>query len=299
MTSRRARPLIVVIALVLGVVAWIAPSAGATAPGRNGRIVFVRYTPHSASLVTVRPDGTHRQVVIAPRFLDSPDWSPEGTHIAFCSAPPAGGNADIYIVGTNGGGRHRVTRYSGPDCDPAWSPDGEWIAFTRIVDNVTHVFAIRPDGSGLHRLVGHAREVAFSPDGEQIAFTREAQDHIAVFVRRVDGGNARRITPFDLIAVHPEWSPSGTRIAVLAPYYAFGTSQLYTLNPDGSDLIQITHLGPDRVGVRDVSWSPNGARLVLDLDSDIYTIRAGGGHRKLIVKDPAVHRNRYPDWASR
>ena len=41
------------------------------------------------------------------------------------------GNTDVYIVGADGLGEQRLTRHPGVDGNPAWSPDGRKIAFTR------------------------------------------------------------------------------------------------------------------------------------------------------------------------
>jgi TolB protein len=60
--------------------------------------------------------------------------------------------------------------------DPAWAPDGAWLAFAARKDGRTDVFAIRSTGAGATgpaiqlTSLGSARAPAFSPDGKQLAF---------------------------------------------------------------------------------------------------------------------------------
>jgi Tol biopolymer transport system component len=292
----RSRTLFAVACVAVVAVVMSAAPAGATPPGQNGRIAFVRPRPQVASLLTIRPDGSHRRLLTQHFQIASPDWSADAAWIAYCARAPRKHSPDIWVIGSDGTHRHRITKFTGYDCDPAWSPDGEWIAFDRVVDGARRVMAVHPDGTGLHVLAGDAQDAQYSPDGERIAFTREENQHDAVYVRGVDGGPARRITPPSIRAVQPDWSPSGARIAVLAPAYRFGTSNLYTVNQDGTNLVQVTHISRAGFGILDVSWSPNGRRMVLDLDFDVMTIRAGGGHRHRIAH--AIHPS-HPDWGSR
>jgi dipeptidyl aminopeptidase/acylaminoacyl peptidase len=133
-----------------------AAKARATAPGRDGRIVFRRYLDigkTTSAIFTVNPDDTQeQQVTRPPSGVDDrePDWSPSGAQIAFeRKVPcPAGGSKDglnstcdlVYTV--NRGGRHLKALVrcgfdaSAPfpgNCvgvdDAAWSPDGSRIAF--------------------------------------------------------------------------------------------------------------------------------------------------------------------------
>src|SRR5439155_12735775 len=57
-----------------------------------------------------------------------PDWSPDGTRIAF-SGDDLNLNKDIYVLTVGSGAIHRVTRGFGGQASPAWSPDGTILAY--------------------------------------------------------------------------------------------------------------------------------------------------------------------------
>ena len=96
---------------------------------------------------------------------------------------PAPGNPERVSFERMGGNLYVTTGSTvvdlGPGNRPAWSPDGEWIVFTRSEDDghtitSSDLYAVRPDGSGLTRLTETPDRLemnpAWSPDGSQIAY---------------------------------------------------------------------------------------------------------------------------------
>jgi len=96
---------------VLAIVATAATAALATAPGKNGRIVFRRYLDvqkTTSAIFTIRPNGTKAQQVTHPAAgVDDrrPDWAPNGARIAFerklpcpASGPKDGLNCFLVVV---------------------------------------------------------------------------------------------------------------------------------------------------------------------------------------------------------
>lgn len=90
-----------------------------------------------------------------------PDFSPDGTRVAFASN--RGGGFDIWIVGVDGSGLRQVTSGAGSKTWPAWSPDGGALLYTRLLDGRSELWKIASDGSGAARyeLAGSGSDAQF------------------------------------------------------------------------------------------------------------------------------------------
>jgi Tol biopolymer transport system component len=196
---------VVTLAILLSSTALFLPlpnqqSAFATFPGQNGKIAFER----DAEIWVMNPDGS-RQIDLNTAG-DNPDWSADGTKIAF----DRNGNA-ILIMNADGSGQRDI------DCcggifHPSWSPDGTKIAYI-IEEDICdqEIYVINADGSGKRRLTnlppncGGPFAPDWSPDGTKIAFSSGG-----IMVMNADGSGLRELTNN---GGAPSWSPDGTKIA--------------------------------------------------------------------------------------
>jgi Tol biopolymer transport system component len=299
------RPIGVWLALI--VTATGAGEVRAAFPGENGRIaVFAEefaWPPGpfevrppldpdllSSKVVTYSPDGRGPRVLHtlpAEEFLqygrdDGLSWSPNGKLVAFEE-----GN-HLAVVRHDGTGVRRLPQLTWRDEEPAWSPTGRRLAFAGSDDCVippsckVHLYTVRTDGTGLHRILERGAAVpAWSPRGT-IAFRGGAAD--VLFGIRPNGSRLRRlVTPPAQGSYDPDWSPDGSRLVFAAPAHEFGdTHHIFTVRADGSRLSRLTDL-EGRGGTSPV-WSPDGKYIAFIRNSeDLYVMRSNGrGERKIV-----------------
>jgi TolB protein len=138
----------------------------------------------------------------------SPSVSPDGNSIAFVS--DRGGSPQIYIMRPDGSELRRLTFEGSYNTSPSWSPLGDRIAFAGRKDGKNQIFTIKPDASELTQLTerGNNEDPSFSPDGRYISFTSDRDRSKAVYVMRANGEGQKRISPRNLKAFGPRWSPN-------------------------------------------------------------------------------------------
>ncbi len=163
-----------------------------------------------------------------------PVWSPDGRYLAYVVREDAAvvmkepklhavsGLRDIlYTVSVDGSVRTRIATavrvWQGqmpPMIFPAWSPDGQHLAFTSNDWQQPGLYTVRPDGSDLEAVTqsdGFEGEVSWSPDAAKLLYVSDA-----VYTIRPDGSNLQRVLTFEKKApVLAEWSPDGTRVGVM------------------------------------------------------------------------------------
>ncbi|HET6770367.1 MAG TPA: hypothetical protein VFH75_01840, partial [Actinomycetota bacterium] len=220
-----------------------------------------------ADIFVIHPDGgPAHNLTRHPANDFSPEWSPDGSRIAFRTNRD--GNHEIYVMDADGSDPINVTRT--PDDEersPAWSPDGTQIAFSSDRHHDRDIYLMNADGSNVLRLAlpGMQEYPTWSPDGAEIAFTSYCAScsDAALFVMNVDGTNARQIVAS---AGWPDWSPDGSAIAYDTRAQD-GTVGVHATAPiaGGTSRPLVQGLQGD--------WSPDGSQLT-------YTVATGMLHEK-------------------
>jgi Tol biopolymer transport system component len=201
-------------------------------------------TADTAGIAVATATGAKQRILTPKGYQGQPSFSPDGKWIVFerDSSPTSNG---IWLIRPNGSGRRQLTRnpyktfeQCGCDTDPNFSPDGRWITFVRIKkdEELQALFAVRPNGSGLHQITPYSWQVAikhdWSPDGKSILLTTNAD-----FVR-------------------PEQS-----------------ANMVTIRPDGTGKTEVTHFTGGRENAFAGSFSPDGKQIVFRLEEgDTYSL---------------------------
>ena len=124
----------------------------------GSRIAFTRGDGNASRMYVIRPDATGMRRVTNSRS-EHPSWSPDGRRIVF-----ADGHR-IAVVGVDGSGLRYLTSPATHDSDPAWSSDGQWVAFVRRRPGprIGDIWLMHPSGGAQRLLVRNAYQPAWKP----------------------------------------------------------------------------------------------------------------------------------------
>jgi hypothetical protein len=216
-------------------------------------------------------DGeTWRTVAPGPGDDLLPDWSPDGTRLAFTSfrdlAP------EIYVVDADGGGLTRLSRDWAVDVWPRWSPDGTRLLFLSERAATSMSGLPRFDAYVLDLRTGQATMVSpglgdvwaadWTPDGSIATVRSDGEDGLGELWLGDKHGMNATLLPGPRVG-WPAWSPDGTRVAVATAFVADEPDPvvLGVLDPTTGEVVDLGR-------ATDVpTWSPDG-RVVTTVSTD-------------------------------
>lgn len=173
-----------------------------------------------------------------------------------------------------------------PLMSPAWSPDGQKIAYVSFERRHPAVY-IQTLATGVREKVADFPGIngapTWSPDGGKLALTLSKDGSPDIYVMNLTTRQLRRLTRSFAIDTEPSWSPDGKRLVFTSD--RGGSPQIYTISASGGQPRRLTFTGD--YNARAV-FSPDGRKLalvhggqgyriaVLDLTSDRMQILTAG-----------------------
>ncbi len=199
----------------------------------------------------------------------------------------------------------------------AISPDGKRIAWVEeLIENGKDtgnaaIFTKEVGSAGAPVKIGPGRSIAWSPDSVRIAFLsdHEKKRQNELYVIGATGGRAKKLTSLTGYMTDPEWSPDGTRIAILfaenapsggGPLEAepietgviggeIHNQRLTIVEPGSGAAKQIS---PADLNIYEYDWSPDGRKFVVSAApgpgdnnwwvAQLYTMPADTGKMELL-----------------
>jgi len=273
--------------------------------------------PHAKEAITMKDPETgvviHR-LTHSPRhdkhaYYDVSPWSPDGSKIVFSSALPGENTSHIFVMNADGSDMRMVAEdgtfgmHTGAFTQ--WGADGETAYYTAHTEGDSALASVNLT-TGEKRVLGQ-RSRMISPDGKRSLFL-ESDIQGGLGIMNTDGTDAHIIVKWeDAIALSPsqeeitkqpprftncKWSPAGDRVlfGITNEYKRPRTvKELYTVNPDGSDLQWLCPYEHHHI------WSRDGSAVLFNGKTGMMLIDADGANPRTVSDLHVGHPSYSPD----
>jgi Tol biopolymer transport system component len=285
-------------------------------PGRGHRHPGVK-RPAEEEVVTFREAEQAIRITSGDYYDCSPCWSPDGKKIAYCSHRE--GSQNIWVMELTAadegklipsGDPRQITSGSFIDQDLSWSSNGKSILFSSNRTGEYGIFEVNLEDNSISDLKQEGVHPRWSPGGGKIAFVSMNN----IWTVELTGEKLKQYLTASGYNEYPCWSPDARKIIFSSsgdlcegsgrklissgwnnqPDWSAekdeidfvsnrgGYYDLWKMNPDGSDEVQLT-VGPLHEYLP--RWSPDGEWIVFQADYegsfDIWVIRSGLAKKEL------------------
>jgi Tol biopolymer transport system component/DNA-binding winged helix-turn-helix (wHTH) protein len=192
------------------------------------------------------------------------------------------------------------TSYEGNETQPAFSPDGRYIAFVwkgERGDNVDIYVKPVDGGTPLRLTTDPARDSSpvWSPDGRHVAFVRRSNEANGIYEVDVPAGPERKVADFRpgasfLLGRCLDWSPDGKTLAIAERVGKSNSHAIFLVSVETGEERQLTTPEAEDTGDVEPAFSRDGRLLAFVREShylvtEIYVIPAAGGEPRRITFD--------------
>ena len=252
------------------------------------------------------PGGALRSLASSEGNEESPRWNADGDRVAYVT--DLDGHSDVYVASFSendeeGGSPVRITSEDTEEFLGDWSPDGQWLVFSRRGSEDSQGLWLRnPDGVNLFQLTT-ANDLAavWSPDGDAIAFVRNVEGNRDIYLLEPEDDDdwrgrvkARPLVTSPAADHSPHWAPDGDTLVYVSE--RDGNAEIYILESDEDGPPQ--RLTTNEAEESQPVWSPDGQRIAFVSDlhgqSEIFVMDADGINQRRLTHNDA--RDHSPDW---
>ncbi|MCG8433778.1 MAG: winged helix-turn-helix domain-containing protein [Gammaproteobacteria bacterium] len=240
-----------------------------------------------------------------------PTISPDGSHIAFTYRPEPDGNWNIYVRPVNSEAMLQITENAGDNKHPAWSPDGEWLAFLHYQDNACEVRLVAPIGGGIRRVAecdaGLGDSLTWTTDGESLVFHPPGER--GLYKISINTGLTRQLTfpPADVLRdSDAAFSPDGSSLAFIR-WQTYGVADVFITTGEGGNAQRLTS---DNQKLHGLVWDIDNEHILFSSNRAggfaLWRISAGGSDLQRMpvigrsIDAPAISRDGrrlvYQEW---
>ena len=211
----------------------------------------------------MKTDGSGRKTIFAgqPRGLFSTTWAHQDERIAFAVGgvfAGAGAEVDLMTVRPDGSGLRQLTRQTGNNGFPSFSPDGKQLVFRSGRRSNKNLYLLNSDGTGLRQLTqGEWTDTMcdWSRKGDWIVFASDRDGDFDIWLIRPDGSGLHKLIGGGGLNNHPNFSPDSQWVVftsqragysaeeVSLPFQFQPYGDLFAIRIDGTDLLRLTHNG--------------------------------------------------------
>jgi len=203
-----------------------------------------------------------------------------GTRIAYVAVNDAGEEREysVQIADYDGQNGRNILTSDDPIMSPAWSPDGERLAYVSCENDRRPAVFVHDIAAGERERVSARTGInsapAWSPDGRKLAITLSHEGSPSIYVMNLDSGDVRRVTSSRAIDTSPSWTPDGN--ALLFTSDRAGGPQIYRIAADGSGQAKRLTFDGNYNTAPDVA--PDGDRFA-------FIHRTRDGHDRVAVQE--------------
>lgn len=190
-----------------------------------------------------------------------------------CYVSKVGRNYQLRITDADGEGGQAALNSPEPIISPAWSPNGQELAYVSFESQKAVVW-VQNVATGQRRMVANFRgsnsAPTWSPDGTRLALTLSQDGQSQLYTVGREGGAPRRLTTSAGIDTEPVYSPDGKRLYFVSD--RGGSPQIYRMEAEGGAAERVTFSGNQALSP---TISPDGRLLA-------YVSRQGGAYRLVV-----------------